>query len=224
MPNQSPTWTNLPWTIRLFSSVIHLGFRSSCRSNGSINRRLINLFEFQAPTPSTEPINGIKTFDVHIDPSRNIWFRFYIPCHKGGNNKHGGNMPLIIYFHGGGFAWMASNALGFDNLCRRFAKELTSVVISMNYRLAPEQRGNLEHHVAVKACEYEFQNLKVIGVIAIQPFFRGEERTESEKLGKEAYLIEYPIAFHAFYAIPMVPESGLCIKEIRDFMEKQCAK
>ncbi|KAJ0024057.1 hypothetical protein Pint_07184 [Pistacia integerrima] len=139
MPNQSPTWTNLPWTIRLFSSIIHLGFRSSCRSNGSINRRLINLFEFQAPTPSTKPINGIKTFDVHIDPSRNIWFRFYIPCRKVGNNKHGGNMPLIIYFHGGGFAWMASNSLGFDNLCRRFAKELRSVVISMNYRLAPEQ-------------------------------------------------------------------------------------
>ncbi|KAJ0085995.1 hypothetical protein Patl1_07253 [Pistacia atlantica] len=141
MPNiQSPTWTNLPWTGMLFSSIVHLGFRSSCRSNGSINYLLINLFEFQARTPSTEPINGIKTFDVHIDPSRNLWFRFYIPCREGDKNKHGGNMPLIIYFHGGGFAWMSSNSLGFDNLCRRFAKELTSVVISVDYRLAPEHK------------------------------------------------------------------------------------
>lgn len=36
------------------------------------------------------------------------------------------------------------------------------------------------HHIAVKAREHEFSNLKFIGNILIQPFFGGEERTESE--------------------------------------------
>lgn len=40
--------------------------------------------------------------------------------------------------------------------------------------------GNLAHNVAVRANDHKFQNLKLIGIIAIQPFFGGEERTESE--------------------------------------------
>lgn len=40
--------------------------------------------------------------------------------------------------------------------------------------------GNLAHHVAARASEHEFRNLKIKGMVAIQPFFGGEERTESE--------------------------------------------
>ncbi|KAJ0024840.1 hypothetical protein Pint_07170 [Pistacia integerrima] len=180
---------------------------------------------------------------------------------------------------------MSSNSLGFDNLCRRFTKELTSVVISVNYRLAPEHKypcqfqdgfdvikfiekntnfegflkivnlkqcfidgdnagGNLAHHVAVKAWldrdhlganvfgpkSEDIMMLKFPATLVIvggfDPLQDWQRRYHNglKKLGKEAYLIEYPKAFHAFYAIPMVRESGLCIKEIRDFMEKQCAK
>ncbi|XP_017981011.1 PREDICTED: probable carboxylesterase 18 [Theobroma cacao] len=40
--------------------------------------------------------------------------------------------------------------------------------------------GNLAHHVALKACEHEFSRLNLIGEVELQPFFGGEERTESE--------------------------------------------
>lgn len=40
--------------------------------------------------------------------------------------------------------------------------------------------GNLIHHVAVRISLEKFQILKVIGLISMQPFFGGEERTESE--------------------------------------------
>lgn len=117
---------------------------------------------------------------------------------------------------------MAANTKAFDAYCRRLAGELPAVIVSVNYRLAPENRypsqyedgidvmkfidnesssindfpsnadlkrcfvagdsagGNLAHNVAVQANEHKFCNLKLIGVIAIQPFFGGEERTESE--------------------------------------------
>ncbi|XP_065880456.1 probable carboxylesterase 18 isoform X1 [Euphorbia lathyris] len=40
--------------------------------------------------------------------------------------------------------------------------------------------ANLVHYLTVKASEYEFSRVKHIGNISIQPFFGGEERTESE--------------------------------------------
>lgn len=40
--------------------------------------------------------------------------------------------------------------------------------------------GNLAHHVAHKAGEYNFRNNDIRGLILIQPFIGGEERLESE--------------------------------------------
>ncbi|CAH9109980.1 unnamed protein product [Cuscuta europaea] len=96
-----------------------------------------------------------------------------------------------------------------------------AVVVSVNYRLAPEHRypaqyddgfdvlkfldeeqskgilpgnadvsrcflagdsagANLAHNVAKRASEASFRELKVIGLVAIQPFFGGVNRTASE--------------------------------------------
>uniref|UniRef100_A0A7N0ZZI6 Alpha/beta hydrolase fold-3 domain-containing protein n=1 Tax=Kalanchoe fedtschenkoi TaxID=63787 RepID=A0A7N0ZZI6_KALFE len=41
--------------------------------------------------------------------------------------------------------------------------------------------GNLAHHVAVRAGQHEFKELKIVGMVLYMPFFGGEERTESEK-------------------------------------------
>lgn len=47
--------------------------------------------------------------------------------------------------------------------------------------LAGDSAGaNLAHNVAVRVCRERFRDLKIIGLISIQPFFGGEERTESE--------------------------------------------
>ncbi|THG06622.1 hypothetical protein TEA_005245 [Camellia sinensis var. sinensis] len=40
--------------------------------------------------------------------------------------------------------------------------------------------ANIAHHAAVRAAEEEFRRVKIAGVIAVQPFFGGEKRTESE--------------------------------------------
>lgn len=40
--------------------------------------------------------------------------------------------------------------------------------------------GNIAHHIAVRACRSTFSDLKVIGLINIQPFFGGKERAKSE--------------------------------------------
>ncbi|KAL3655425.1 hypothetical protein CASFOL_001211 [Castilleja foliolosa] len=42
--------------------------------------------------------------------------------------------------------------------------------------------GNIAHHVTVRACRNpsEFDKIKIVGLLLLQPFFGGEERTESE--------------------------------------------
>ena len=46
--------------------------------------------------------------------------------------------PLVVYFHGGG--WVVCNLDTHDALCRRIALGADAVVVSVDYRLAPEHR------------------------------------------------------------------------------------
>ena len=48
----------------------------------------------------------------------------------------GASRPLTIYFHGGG--WVVGSLDGYDTTCRRLALKADSVVVSVEYRLAPE--------------------------------------------------------------------------------------
>ena len=47
-----------------------------------------------------------------------------------------GNLPLLVFFHGGGF--VIGNLDTHDNLCRSLARQTEAVVVSVAYRLAPE--------------------------------------------------------------------------------------
>lgn len=59
--------------------------------------------------------------------------------------------------------------------------------------LAGDSAGaNLAHHVAVRACTARFRVLKVIGLVSIQPFFGGEERTEAESGIVGSFLVSMP--------------------------------
>ncbi|KAI3496092.1 hypothetical protein L1887_38442 [Cichorium endivia] len=207
---------SLPWKTRIAVSVLSTFTDASCRKNGTVNRRLLNLVDFRSP-PTPKSINGVASHDVVVDESRKLWFRVFVPTQHADED-----LPVIVFFHGGGFVFLSPDVLVYDAVCRRFARKVPAVVVSVNYRLAPEHRypaqhddcfdvlkflddeenrskslpenanllrcflagdsagGNLAHHVAQRACEFNFQRLKVTGVVAIQPFFGGEERTDSE--------------------------------------------
>ncbi|XP_022132020.1 probable carboxylesterase 18 [Momordica charantia] len=214
----------LPWRVKLMLFAIGSGTDLCCRSNSTVNRCLAHLFDFKSP-PLNKPNNGLKSFDVTVDASRNLWFRLYAPT----SDSTSESLPLIVYFHGGGFIFMAPDSKLIDHLCQSLAREISAVVISVNYRLAPEHRcpcqyedgfdvlkfidaaaiegfpanvdlkrcfvagdtsgGNIAHHMILRSGEHEFRDLEIVGVIAIQPFFGGEERTQSEK-----ELIRAPLA------------------------------
>jgi acetyl esterase len=53
-------------------------------------------------------------------------------------SEHGEVRPALVYFHGGGFVF--GNLETHDSVCRALAKESGAVVISVDYRLAPEHK------------------------------------------------------------------------------------
>jgi len=74
------------------------------------------------------PFSTIKNMNIKI-ASNNVPVRVYTP-------DNGKNLPLIIYSHGG--SWVSGNLDVYDNVCRKLSKNSKAIVISVNYRLAPE--------------------------------------------------------------------------------------
>ncbi|XP_059655537.1 probable carboxylesterase 6 [Cornus florida] len=75
---------------------------------------------------------GVTSRDMVINKCTNIWARFYVPkCH----NKQ---LPLLVYFHGGGFCVGSASWSCYHEFLARLAANAGCLIVSVNYRLAPE--------------------------------------------------------------------------------------
>lgn len=74
------------------------------------------------------PFSNIKNITIDINYEK-IPVRIYTP-------EDNGMFPIIIYSHGG--SWIAGNLDTHDNVCRKLSRNTKAIVISVDYRLAPE--------------------------------------------------------------------------------------
>ena len=80
------------------------------------------------PPRNPEPVAGVRDAVVS-GPDGDISVRVYQPAHSG-------RLPMLVYAHGGGFVFCDLDS--HDGLCRDIANRIPAVVISVDYRLAPE--------------------------------------------------------------------------------------
>ncbi|KAK2653713.1 hypothetical protein Ddye_013569 [Dipteronia dyeriana] len=127
--------------------------------DGSIIRK--NSLPIRPATPDHDPANNIPvlTKDIIINQSNNIWVRIFLPHHdhqpldqSSSNNNH--KLPLIVYYHGGGFIEFGPDMIAFHIVCSNMAIELQTVIVSVNYRLAPEHRLPAAYDDAVEALQW----------------------------------------------------------------------
>ncbi|GJN24579.1 hypothetical protein PR202_gb12328 [Eleusine coracana subsp. coracana] len=111
-------------------------------SDGTVQRAPEPPASFQADTIADDD-SGVEWKDVTWEPEMDLSARLYRPRHLGASND--ARIPVMAYFHGAGgaagfFCLGSGRWPGPHAWCLRLAAELPAVVVSFDYRLAPEHR------------------------------------------------------------------------------------
>ncbi|XP_074318981.1 carboxylesterase 1-like [Silene latifolia] len=171
------------------------------------------------PPSTTDTTLPAISKDVPVNPDKNTWVRIFLPRDILNTDE---KLPILVYIHGSGFVIASPDYPPFHEFCSVAAHHLGAVVVSVKYRLAPEDRlpaayddvletltwvkdgkdewvnkygdfsscvlmgesagGNITYHVGLKAAvqSNDFKPLVIKGLVLIQPFFGGLERSGSE--------------------------------------------
>jgi acetyl esterase/lipase len=124
--------------------------------------------------------------------------RIYTPANAGRN------APVIVYFHGGG--WVLADIDVYDGGARALAKKTNAIVISADYRRAPEHRFPAAHDDAYAAYRWAIMRAANFGGDATRIAVAGESaggnlainvaiRARDAKIQAPAHmLLVYPVA------------------------------
>lgn len=80
--------------------------------------------------------------------------------------KADGLAPCLVFFHGGG--WVIGDLESHDVVCRKLAHEAEMIVISVDYRLAPEHKFPAAADDAIAATKWVAANATTLGIDAAQ--------------------------------------------------------
>jgi acetyl esterase len=151
---------------------------------------------------STAPMPIGKTKNRTIPgPGGDIPIRIYTP-------QGNGPFPVIVYFHGGG--WVIATIDTYDSSARALAKAADAIVVSVEYRKAPEHKFPAAHEDAYAAYQWVLRNADSFGGDPSMVAVAGESaggnlaaavclmaRARGELLPVHQALI-YPVAGHDF--------------------------
>ncbi|CAM0951718.1 unnamed protein product [Alopecurus aequalis] len=105
------------------------------------------------PSPSGEPASGVISKDVVLDPAANISARLHLPAAAAAEPSK--KLPVVVFYHGGAFMIHTAASPIYHNYAASLAAAAPAVVVSVNYRLAPE-------HPVPAAYEDAFAALKAV--------------------------------------------------------------
>ena len=83
-----------------------------------------------------------------------------------------GLSPALVFFHGGG--WVIGDLDSHDVVCRQLADAGALIVISVDYRLAPEHKFPAAVDDAIAATEWIAANARELGIDAVAPCVGGD--------------------------------------------------
>jgi len=110
--------------------------------------------------PEPPELELVKPLEIPA-PHGSIPARVYSPREL---RKVDGLAPCLVFFHGGG--WVIGDLDSHDVVCRKLADEGQLIVISVNYRLAPEHKFPAAVDDAIAATKWIAGNAKPLGIDA----------------------------------------------------------
>ena len=110
--------------------------------------------------PEPPELESAKELSIPA-PHGSIPARIYTPRTL---RKKDGLAPCLVFFHGGG--WVIGNLDSHDVVCRKLAHEGELIVISVDYRLAPEHRFPAAVEDALTATQWVASHARELGIDA----------------------------------------------------------
>ncbi|KAM0824556.1 hypothetical protein ACQ4PT_070122 [Festuca glaucescens] len=126
--------------------------------NGRVER--FDGTETVPPSPSGDPANGVASKDVVLDSAANLSARLYLPP-AAAEAEPRKKLPVVVFFHGGAFFVHTAASAVYHRYAATLAAAVPAVVVSVDYRLAPE-------HPIPAAYDDAFAALKAV-VAACRP-------------------------------------------------------
>ncbi|XVF67601.1 hypothetical protein PTKIN_Ptkin10aG0134400 [Pterospermum kingtungense] len=96
--------------------------------------RVERFFGSDVVPASIDSQDGVSSKDVTIFPETGVSGRIFVPSSVQPSQK----LPLIVYFHGGGFFMGSPYCSEYHNYVASLVSKANVVAVSIDYRLAPE--------------------------------------------------------------------------------------
>lgn len=111
----------------------------------------------RAKNMSTAPDPDIVTKDLPYGADPMQFARIYRPAAAAAGTV----LPIIVYYHGGG--WVIADVNTYDATPRFLSKQLNAIVISVEYRHAPEAKFPAQHDDAISAYAWAAKSAQAWG-------------------------------------------------------------
>ncbi|KAL8141151.1 hypothetical protein V2J09_007172 [Rumex salicifolius] len=112
--------------------------------------------------PGLDPKTGVTSTDAVILPETGVSARIYLPAIADSDQR----LPLVVYLHGGAFLIASPGEPKYHNFCNLLAAAANAVVISVDYRKAPE-------HPLPAAYDDAWDAIRWVAAHAGETFFNG---------------------------------------------------
>ncbi|PIN24684.1 Arylacetamide deacetylase [Handroanthus impetiginosus] len=126
--------------------------------------------------PSIDAKTGVQSKDIIINPQLNITARLYVPKDANPSFK----IPLLVYFHGGGFFTESASSPSYHNHLNSVVAEANVVAVSnyVDFRrvyVGGDSAGaNIAHNMAIRVGLDEMGGVLLNGLFLNCPHFWGK--------------------------------------------------
>ncbi|CAA3029027.1 probable carboxylesterase 17 [Olea europaea subsp. europaea] len=115
---------------------------------------IVKRFAPEIATPLSESSNGYKSKDVVVDSSKPITARIFLPHAPESSTQ----LSVLVYFHGGGFCIGSTTWLGYHIFLGDLSVRAKTIVLSVDYRLSPENKLPIAYDDCYSALEWLHAN------------------------------------------------------------------
>src|SRR6516225_4546515 len=142
---------------RLVCDLIVASGRPPIETQTPAEARVAHLASRKVLQPDAEGVAEVRELAAP-GPAGRIPLRLY----RGKGCAGDALQPALVYFHGGG--WVIGDLESHDQLCRALANAIPSIVVAVDYRLAPEHRFPAAVEDALAATHWLAEHAAGIGI------------------------------------------------------------